>query len=121
MSGISIYKTRLVIAVTLIWPCLWMTGRAAPPPTPEGIVVNRLQVLEDPEGNLTIDQILERRERFQEVLVKAPNYHYSSSAYWFHLSVENRRQQLTPLYLDVQHMLLDYVTLHIVRTGGRRE
>ncbi|HKX28962.1 MAG TPA: response regulator [Blastocatellia bacterium] len=94
-------------------------------PTPAGpaneVVVGQLQVLEDPEGTATLDQILQRRDRFQNVPVATPNYGYSHSAYWFHLPVQNRRPQAAPLYVDIKHTMIDFVSLHVVGVRNRRE
>ncbi|HWP43181.1 MAG TPA: 7TM diverse intracellular signaling domain-containing protein, partial [Blastocatellia bacterium] len=97
------------------------TGWSQSAVLPEGVDINGLRVLEDTTGSATLEQVLEQRDRFQEVKVKTPNYRYTTSAYWFHMTAKNRRSEPVRLYLDIKHTLMDYVTLYVMGRDNRRE
>ncbi len=88
---------------------------------PSGITIESVQVLEDPDAHATLDEVRAERARFRPVRSMHPNYHFSASAYWFHLSVQNGRGQATSLFLNVKHPTLDDLTLHVIGRDGRRE
>src|SRR5262245_24517673 len=43
---------------------------------PQGVASSQLQVLEDPSGSATLDQILQRGGEFRDVLTRTPNYNF---------------------------------------------
>lgn len=49
-----------------------------------------LRYLEDPAGTLTLAQVQAMPERFVQSTSAAPNFSFTSSAYWFYLRVENQ-------------------------------
>lgn len=79
------------------------------------------QVLEDPSGTATLDQIRLRTGDFRTVAVPAPNYQFSASAFWFRLTVANPSDRPATLYIKSDHASLDYITLHVVVSGKLRE
>jgi hypothetical protein len=87
---------------------------------PQGIAASQLQVLEDATSRATLDDMLAWRDRFHDVHTKIPNYHFSSSAYWLRLTVHNQRAQPVPLFVDVTHTTLDFLTLYVVGADNRR-
>jgi hypothetical protein len=92
-------------------------------PSPDGVDATHWQALGDPTGNATLGEVLERRERFQDILVSIPHYGDTASAYWFHLSVQNRRherQEAATFYLNVKHPMSDDVTLCAGDAADRR-
>ncbi len=133
-----LWKFLLLVAVFWsVWLCpgSWAAashlpesiGASAPPLQedlarfPHGVAGSQLQVLEDPTGSTTLDQILKQRDHFQAVSVSTPNYNFTSSAYWLHLTVQNRRTQSITLFLDVKNPILDYLTLYVLHAGEQRD
>lgn len=88
---------------------------------PAAPVAGAWQVLEDPSAAATLGDIRARSDQFQTVTVRAPNYHFSTSAFWFRTAVANPSDQPVTLYLKSDHASLDYVTLHVVAGGKARE
>lgn len=113
--------TLLVAALALLWNHVFAAEANVAPRAPLGIVAGQLQVLEDSSGSATIEQILERRDRFRVVPGKTPNFHFSASAFWLRLPVENRRDRMAKLFLDIRHPTLDYIDLYVLHHDGRRE
>jgi hypothetical protein len=91
---------------------------------PRGIEVGHVAVWEDPGGDADLEQALAHRKRFHRISERIPNYHYTKSAFWFRIAVENERESSADLYLKVGHPLLDSLRLYTVsggsRTGGVR-
>lgn len=90
-------------------------------PAPTGISITSLEVLEDADAQATLDQVRAANERFRPVRSMYPNYRFSASAFWFHMRVENRRDQPAALFLNVKHSTLDELTLYVLGRGDRRE
>jgi signal transduction histidine kinase/CheY-like chemotaxis protein len=90
-------------------------------PTPDGIRADNLLVLEDPSGKLGIDEILKSRDAFVQAPGKTPNYRYTRSTHWLRIPLQNEINEPKTLYLSIEQTLLDYVTLHVIGAGGRRQ
>ena len=112
----------LLLLVATFW-CVWAGAvtRLDASGHPEGVLIGQLQVLEDPKAEATIDQILGQRQRFRQVVVKTPNYNFSSSAFWFRLTIQNRRDQSIALFLEEKHPAIDDLTLYVVHSDNRRD
>jgi len=85
------------------------------------ITAGQLQVLEDPDGKMTIEQVIAKRHLFQTAQKKNPNYFISPSAYWFRISVTNHLPDDARLFLDIAYPTLDYVTLYVTGVNGVRD
>ena len=74
-----------------------------------------LEYLEDPTGQIPLATIHTRLKEgaFHPVTEAVPNFGYSSSTYWFHLSIENPGTQPEARYLEIAYPLLDYVDLYL--------
>jgi two-component system, sensor histidine kinase LadS len=88
---------------------------------PNGITIESLEVFEDAGAHDTLDQVRAEQARFRPVASMQPNYHFSASAYWFHMPVQNRRDRDVSLFLNVKHSTLDELTLYVLGRGDRRE
>lgn len=107
-------RTLLLLTVLLCG----MPAAGATSALSRDVVPGQLQVLEDASGEATFEQVLVRRDRFSKLTSATPHYHFTSSAYWFRLPVENRRDRSVSVFLDIKHPTLDYVTLHVLRADG---
>jgi len=112
----------LLLLVATFW-CVWAgtVTRLDASGHPEGVLIGQLQVLEDPKAEATLDKILGQRQRFRQVVVKTPNYNFSSSAFWFRLTIQNRRDQPIALFLEEKHPAIDDLTLYVVHSDNRRD
>jgi two-component system, sensor histidine kinase LadS len=74
-----------------------------------------LEYLEDPTGELSPDAVRSQLKEgdFRPVKEAVPNFGYSSSTYWFHLSIENPGPQSERRYLEIAYPLLDYLDLYL--------
>jgi methyl-accepting chemotaxis protein len=77
-----------------------------------------LSYLEDPEKNLTIDQVSspEYADRFKHDIKDVPNFGYTRSAYWIRFTLSSRTDQ--ERLIEIRYALLDYVTLYAPAGGG---
>ena len=116
---------RLLLLIAAFWcvcaGCAGAVTRSDATSLPEGVFVGQLQVLEDPKANATLDKVLEQQHRFSPVVAKTPNYNFSSSAFWFHLTLQNRRDQPVALFLEEKHPAIDHLTLYVVHSDNRRD
>ncbi|MFL6624488.1 MAG: diguanylate cyclase [Sulfurifustis sp.] len=94
---------------------------AAPAAADTAATIGTWQVLEDPTGEATLEQVRAPSARFRDVTVRAPNYDFSHSAFWFRLPVANPNDRPLALYVKSDHALLDYVTLYVLVSGKLRE
>ena len=72
-----------------------------------------LEILEDPGGELTIEEVssLEFDSRFIPSLVKVPNYGFTDSAYWVRFRLDNETRHTEQWLLDVGFANMQYVDL----------
>ena len=77
-----------------------------------------LEILEDKEGNLTIDDI--RKPEMENLWVRSksenPSFGYSKSAYWARFSLES--QSTKEYYLEVEYSLLDNIDFYTYSNEG---
>ena len=79
-----------------------------------------LEILEDPGGELTIDEVSspEFAARFIPSQVEVPNYGHTDSAYWVHLRLDNQARQIDEWLLEVGFANMHYVDLYTPLPGG---
>lgn len=88
---------------------------------PDGLQVEAPACLEDATGTATLAEVVARAGDFSPLPTDVADYRFSSSAYWFHLRVANRRDLPATYYLDIRHATLDHLDLHVLRADGRVE
>lgn len=109
------------IYIFLMSICLFIMVIPSYAGTPEGILTGPIQVLEDPGGKRSLDQILAQKPLFRAMQGKIPNYNLSSSAFWFHFTVQNQSKHDRSLFLNLQSPTLDHVTLHVIGPDNRHD
>jgi len=119
-------KVKSSLAIYLIAIASWYAvfssiSRVETTQFPNEIIPGQLQVYEDTTHNLTLDQVLGQRSQFKDVSQKTPSYFFSSSAYWFHIPLQNLNSKSAELFLDIKYPTLDFVTLYSVGSEGVRE
>lgn len=76
-----------------------------------------LRYLEDPSGTLTLEQLLTMPERFVQSTRPAPNFSFTSSAYWFHLRVANQHTVQRDWLLEAPYPLIDHYMFYVLENG----
>jgi signal transduction histidine kinase len=79
-----------------------------------------LEILEDPGGELTIDQVSSPAFNNQFVPSQAavPNYGFTNSAYWVRFSLDNQTRHTLEWLLEVNFANMHYVDLYTPLPGG---
>jgi len=79
-----------------------------------------LEILEDPSGELTIDQVSSPELDSQFILspVEVPNYGYTDSAYWVRINLDNETSQTNEWLLEVGFANTHYVDLYSPSLDG---
>ena len=80
-------------------------------------------LLEDPSGKLGLADVRNPMyaARFQPTHDDAPNFGFTSSAYWVRVQVDNSSSEARAWLLEVAHPQLDHVTLFVPRGPGGYE
>jgi PAS domain S-box-containing protein len=123
-----VFLLTLITALALCIPALAQSverGTAQnTPPTPEPLVLTDQQgeyalgrsmdLLEDPGGKLTIDQVAspEFAARFVSSQVDVPNYGYTNSAYWVRFWVRNEAPEFDRWLVELGFPNMHYVDLY---------
>jgi signal transduction histidine kinase len=112
---------QILILISVLAICRPASAQGNEPPPPAPVVLTdeqgeyplglHLEILEDPSGELTIDQVAspEFDAQFTPSKVEVPNYGFTNSAYWVRLDVQNETT-----FTD--HWLLEqgFANLHFV-------
>ncbi len=79
-----------------------------------------LEILEDPSGQLTIDQVAspEMDSRFYPSSEEIPHFGITRSTIWIRFRVEDISNNIPNWLLQVRHATLDYVDLFLPDTAG---
>lgn len=82
-------------------------------------VHNHMEILEDPEGNLTIEEIQSSKykDQFIENKKGIPSYGYKSSVYWLHFDVENKSNNET-LIIEFPYAPHDSIIMYEINDTG---
>lgn len=82
-------------------------------------VSSHLQVLEDPDGTLRINDLLNpvHTWSWSEPLRSVPNMGYRTGVYWFHARIHNQHSSKTDWLLSVDYPMHDYLDVYFVRDG----
>ena len=107
-----------------------VSAQSEDPPTLEPLILTDenaeyplglyLEILEDPGGELTIDEVSspEFDTRFIPSQVEVPNYGHSDSAYWVRLRLDNQARQRDEWLLEIGFANMHYVDLYTPLPGG---
>jgi signal transduction histidine kinase len=88
----------------------------------DGIALGeRIGILEDASGALSLEQLLNQNVRFPPGTHKAPGYGFTNSAYWVRLEVENTGLRDKSWLLELAYPHLDRVELFVPRAEGGYE
>ena len=74
-------------------------------------------LLEDEEGRLELDEVIDRLHDFKKSTQAIPNVGLTDSTYWFYVEIEPR-VPLTTMVLELAYPLLDSVILYQGRDDG---
>ena len=79
-----------------------------------------MDILEDPDGELTIDDVTspEYEARFVLSQEDIPNYGYTDTVYWLRLQLQNESSTIDKWLLETAYTNLNYVDLYIPSEGG---
>lgn len=79
-----------------------------------------LEILEDPNGQLTIEQVSSSAYDQQFVLnqVEVPNFGFTNSAYWVRFRVKNDAQQPKQWYLEMANTNMQQISFYRPRSEG---
>jgi hypothetical protein len=111
--------------------CIPALAQSSAPPTPEPLTLTdqqgeytlgrHMDILEDPGGKLTIDEVAspEFASRFVRSQVDVPNYGYTGSAYWARLQLRNEARLTDLWWLEVGFPAVEYVDLYTPLPGGQ--
>ncbi len=124
-------KTALSVTVKTAATCLLVSVITVPvfaieqvPLTEQNLsgryITGRTEFLEDPGGRLAIDDMSRAgvTQRFKPVQEKILNLGYTTSAYWFRLSVENPSDTQVAWYLEHAIPGISEITLFVPRGKG---
>jgi|GEM_PF-2376881 len=81
---------------------------------------NYLEIMEDPGGALTIEQVSSREfsRNFMRSTEKSPNYGFTDSAYWVRITVKNRSRAVDTWLLMLDFANLQYIDFYSPIPGG---
>jgi len=79
-----------------------------------------LYILEDKKNSLTIDNFLKNDYDYSFIKneTDAPNYGFTSSAFWVKFEINNPGNTARQMYLEVAYPLLDFIELYIPETNA---
>ncbi|MDT8447359.1 MAG: 7TM diverse intracellular signaling domain-containing protein [bacterium] len=78
----------------------------------------RLQILEDPKGNLGFKEVQSRVEAFKPSDQATPNFGFTSSAYWAYVDLSNQDPERSEWLLEFGYPLIDRLSLYIPNQQG---
>ena len=117
----NLSKKRIFLALFFCFPALALC--AEPLTLKEGQkeypLGKYLQILEDPSGQLTLEEVTspEFSQQFVASEAEIPNFGFTSSTYWARFAVENLSPE-TEWLLEVAHPYGDYIDLYIPLAAG---
>lgn len=73
----------------------------------------------DPDGKLTIDEVIKRHDTLPWRPVKATHqsFGFTDAAYWFHFDILDEDQDIHRILLEIHYPLLDWVNIYLVTDG----
>ncbi|MBQ0754238.1 MAG: sensor histidine kinase [Gammaproteobacteria bacterium] len=108
-------KFRLCCLLLVLLPC-WVAASEVvrPAPTERELSVGRsIDVLEDPDGDLTIEQVAGAfSDRFVSSQTENPSFGFSSSTFWLRITVDMSSVSGQRWFLIQRHPIIDHLTLY---------
>ena len=79
-----------------------------------------LQYLEDPTGRLTLEEVMSplAASRFLDSSMKYPNFGFTTSSYWFRITLRNDSSIRNRWFLHIAYPLLDEISFYQVFADG---
>ncbi len=108
------HRLRIMAVLTVLCITNLLPRSTHAAATPTNLIIGQLQVMEDPSGTATLEQILVRRAEFTDLHMVAPQFGFTAAAYWLRIPVQNLQPVADTFYLNIQNPLLDYVTLYLI-------
>ena len=104
---------RGLIGLLALLPALTMAEvMVAPPGGGEFNLGPYVEVLEDPEGTFSIDQVAsDFSDRFQPAGQDNPSFGFSSSVFWLRFAIDTSRAPEREWYLVQRHPIVDHLSL----------
>jgi len=127
------FLRSVALSIGLLFvPLALASLQAAPVEVDAGLgkveLASHLEILEDPSGDLSFDQVRESRQ-FKSAPSKGTNIGFSRSAWWVRVTLDNVSEKDLALVLRQDYPLIDYIDLweaerdgswRQVQTGDRR-
>lgn len=131
-------KTKLLLLILLMTLSLALMpahdkpalAQSSDPPTQEPLILTdeqgqyllgfHLDILEDPGGELTIDDVIspEYAARFEPSQEAVPNYGFTESVFWLRLRLHNETSLIDQWLLETNFQNLNYVDLYLPSEEG---
>jgi two-component system, sensor histidine kinase LadS len=80
-------------------------------------VSTHMGVLIDPDGSLTLDQVIDSQGGWKAINRSAPNFGFTSDAHWFRFQVNNTTDQLVDRLIELPITFLDDVKFYHLAGG----
>ena len=87
--------------------------------TPVVIRGESIAILEDPSGQLTLNEVLAKQNKFVRFTGEVPNLQYSNAAFWLRINLLNGTQD-SLLALEASNTQLDTLDVHILGLNGTK-
>ncbi len=81
----------------------------------------RMLYLEDPEHALELSDVLAHAEQWQPIDREAPNFGFTSTAFWFQFILDNNQTDARDILIELPIPFLDDVQLYRISEGAVRE
>ena len=131
-KGLSDLKIKpfILTIIAALFLCIPALAQDSEPSPQESLVLSdqlgqyplglHMDILEDPSGELTIDQVAspEYASRFKRSQENVPVYGYTNSIFWLQLRFLNQTNLTNQWLLEVNFPNLNYVDLYLPREGG---
>lgn len=78
-----------------------------------------LDILEDATGNVRVSDFIKKPTQYRwfQVEEEIPNFGYTRSAFWFHISLTNQHKSRNEWLLNIDYPLHDYLDIYYVQNG----
>ncbi len=113
---IKISRMLFCLLVILILIPVYRCSKPQNSDLPAGIDAGRFRILEDKNGRMTIEEAIKNKNNFLASRTEIPSHYFTYSAYWFIIPVQNRTNENAKLFLNLNHPLLDDVSLYVVES-----
>jgi signal transduction histidine kinase len=126
----SLFSEAISLLCLILVLCSPAQAQTGSPPASEPVILTdeqgeyplglHLEILEDPGGELTIDDVSSPAfdSQFIPSQVTVPNYGFTDSAYWVRFSLDNETPQTNEWLLEVDFANMQYVDLYTPLPDG---